>query len=115
MKTPERRQASSGVVGEQLTLIDPPLFSPLWPKRATHAARALEMLIAGREITHPDFQIQTRSWRLGAYVEVLRKLGWPVVTMEIPSPTPDCPARFIARYVLPEYVIAEIGGRHARP
>ena len=34
MKTPERRQASSGV-GEQLHLIESRPFSPVWPKRSS--------------------------------------------------------------------------------
>lgn len=67
------------------------------------------MLLGGREITHPDFQNVTRSWRLGAYVKVLRELGWPIETHEIPAPTPDCATRFIAKYALPRRVIDELG------
>ena len=76
----------------------------------SHSWRALNMLLTGCEITHPDFQAKTRSWRLGAYVKVLRKLGWPIETRKIPSPTPECAGRFIARYVLQKWVRDEIGG-----
>ena len=94
----------------QSELFERPAFSPVWPKQATHAWRALNLLLSGFEITHPDFQAKTRSWRLGAYVKVLRELGWPIETREIPSPTPECAGRFIARYVLPQWVRDEIGG-----
>jgi len=100
MKTPERRQASSGVVGEQLTLIDPPPFSPSWPKRGTLPDRALAMLMSGRMFDHPDFELNTESWRLGAAIFTLRTLGWPVETIEIPSPTEQCPRRTVALYKL---------------
>lgn len=42
MKTPERRQASSGV-GEQLHLIEPPPFSPTYPPRSSLPGRAVAM------------------------------------------------------------------------
>ena len=54
MKTPERRQASSGVVGEQLNLIDPPPFSPIWPSPSSLPGKALTLLLAGRTLTHPS-------------------------------------------------------------
>jgi hypothetical protein len=49
-------------------------------------------------IDHPDFQDVTASWRLGAVVFTLRALGWPVETIEIPSPTAHDPYRVIALY-----------------
>ncbi|MFZ3142264.1 hypothetical protein [Polaromonas sp.] len=51
-------------------------------------------------IEHPDFQDATASWRLGAVVFTLRTLGWPVETIEIPSPTEHDPGRVIALYRL---------------
>ena len=117
MKTPERRQATSGVVGNQLTLIDPPPFCPSWPKHGTLAERALKMLMDGHMIDHPDFELSTESWRLGAVIFTLRTLGWPIETIEIPSPSAHCPTRIIALYKLDSKYVAQVlaiaGGAHA--
>ena len=112
MKTPERRQASSGVVGEQLNLIDPPAFCPVFPKPTSMAGRALAMLLqtpAG--VTSPDFQAVTRSWRLAAYVfELITEYGWPIDVVEIPFS--DDRTRFMARYFMPEWMRQELGANH---
>ena len=113
MKTPVRRQASSGVVGEQLNLIDPPPFSPKYPKRSSLAGEALSVLLKGRTLTHPEFEGMTGSWRLSEPVRALRHdYGWPVETIEIPAPTADRPDRIIARYVMPQWVLEEVGDAH---
>lgn len=113
MKIPDRRQASTGIVGEQLALIDPPPFSPIWPKRSTLAGEALDKLLQGEAITHPDFEALTGSWRLSEPIRALRHdFGWPVETIDIPAPTEDRPERFIALYALPQWVIEEFGGAH---
>lgn len=105
MKTPQSRQASHGVSGKQLTFLDQPAFSPTPPKPSTHAARAFQMMWPpGAAITHLDFQKVTRSWRLAAYVKVLRDLGWPIETVEIRAPTKECAWRAVARYSMPEWV-----------
>lgn len=111
MKNPERRQATSGFVGEQLNLIDPPPFSPVIPPAASLTFKALKLLLSGRKITHPEFEAITGSWRLGAYIERLRKLRWPVITHEIFSPTRSCADRVIALYALPQWVIDELEGK----
>ena len=113
MKTPERRQASSGVVGEQLNLIDPPPFSPIWPSPSSLPGKALALLLAGRTLTHPEFEDVTGSWRLSEPVRALRHdYGWPIEAIEIASPTGDRPDRIIARYVLPDWVLEEVGALH---
>ena len=112
MNTPDRRQAMSGEVGEQLALIDPPPFSPQYPQQSSLAFAALKTLLSGKAITHPEFEDETRSWRLGAYVFTLRALGWPVITKEIHSPTPDAPDRVIARYSMPHWVIDALEVNH---
>lgn len=110
MKTPKRRQAISGVVGEQLALIDPPPFCPKYPKRSTLAGEALKLLLSGRTLTHPEFEDITNSWRLSEPIRALRHdYGWPVDTIEIPAPTAERPDRFIAKYKLPHWVIEEVG------
>ena len=98
-ETPTRDQAT-WVSGEQLSFLPPPPFCPTWPKRGTLADRALGMLMDGRLIDHGDFIESTQSWRLGAVIFTLRTLGWPVETLEIPSPTTDNPHRLIALYRL---------------
>ena len=96
-KTPTAIQASGA--GEKLFFLPPP-FSPSWPASGTLANTALGLLMDGRMIDHPDFQDVTASWRLGAVVFTLRTLGWPVETIEVPSPTEHDPRRVIALYRL---------------
>ena len=101
MKSP---QQPAGAAGEQLSFLPPAPFAPTWPQRGTLADRALGMLMDGRLIDHPDFENSTQSWRLGAVIFTLRTLGWPVETIEVPSPTDDNPHRIIALYKLdPKY------------
>jgi hypothetical protein len=87
------------------------------PTRNTLADKALEMLIDGRMIDHPEFENNTQSWRLGAVVFTLRTLGWPIETIDVPSPTEENPSRIIAVYHLPGKYIAQAlaalnGGHH---
>ena len=105
-KAPTRDQAA-GAHGEQLSFLPHPLFCPTWPKKNTLAEKALGMLMDGQQIDHPAFQGSTRSWRLGAVIFTLRTLGWPIVTIEIASPTKQCPDRMIALYHLPGKLVAE--------
>lgn len=86
--------------GEQLSFLPPQPFSPAWPTKNTLADVALGMFMDGRMIDHPDFENSTQSWRLGAVVFTLRTLGWPIETIEIPSPTEHSPDRVIALYKL---------------
>lgn len=113
MKTPERLAADSRVVGEQLTFLDPPPFCPTFPKASTLTGEALALLLSGRAITHPEFEDLTRSWRLSEPIRALRHdHGWPVTTIEIPAPTKERPNRVIAKYVLPRWVLEQVGGMH---
>jgi hypothetical protein len=98
-KAPTCDQAT-GVSGEQLSFLPPPPFCPTWPTKNTLADVALRLLMDGKMIDHNDFIDQTRSWRLGAVIFTLRALGWPVETIEIPSPTEQSPDRVIALYHL---------------
>ena len=97
-KAPNTIHASGA--GEQLSFLPPPPFCPTWPKRGTLADKALGMLMDGRMIDHPEFENSTQSWRLGAVIFTLRAYGWPVETVEIPSPTEENPRRLIALYRL---------------
>ena len=115
MITPADR-GDGGMSGrfEQQNLFEPPPFCPTYPKRSTLAGEALALLLAGRALTHPDFENITFSWRLSEPIRALRHdYGWPVQTIEIPAPTAERPDRFIAKYVMPQWVMREIGGMPA--
>lgn len=84
-------------------------FSPAWPKPASLPDKALERLIAGQHLTHPQFLAATGSWRCAAAIKELRYLGWPVLTAELPRPG----RRPIADYWLaPHAIEAGKGARH---
>lgn len=107
MKRAPHNLPAAGALGEQLTLIDPPPFCPAWPKRNSLADRALKMFLDGRVFDHPDFLDGAGSWRLAAVVFQLRALGWPIDTIEVPSPSEGHPGRTIALYKLPARYAAE--------
>ena len=90
-----------GALDEQLSFIDPPPFCPSWPNRKSLAERALRMFLDGRVFDHPDFIGACGSWRLASVIFQLRALGWPITTVEIPSPSEGHPGRTIALYKLP--------------
>ncbi len=91
---------------KQTTFLPEPPFCPQWPTKNTLADIALRALMDGKMIDHNDFIDQTRSWRLGAVIFTLRTLGWPIATIEVPSPTEQCPDRVIALYRLDAKFIA---------
>ena len=97
---PAHKKRAAAQAYEQLSFLPPPPFCPTWPSRGTLADKALGMLMDGRLIDHPEFEDVTQSWRLGAVIFKLRVLGWPVETIEIPSPTEHKPDRVIALYRL---------------
>lgn len=95
------------VIGEQLTLLPPAPFNPFWPQENTLAIVALRLFIAGEKVDTPDFQKLTHSWCLSAVVLTLRKLGWPIETIELRCPTTERPHRFIGVYFLPSRFIKD--------
>ena len=107
MKKAPHNLPAAGALGEQLTFLDPPPFCPSWPKRNTLADRALKLFLDGKVFDHPDFIGACGSWRLAAVVFQLRALGWPVQTIEVPSPSEEHPGRTIALYKLPAKYAAE--------
>jgi len=108
MKNPDSRQASSGF--EQISFLPEPDFNPIWPTPNTLPARCLSLMLSGQTFTHPEFEAITGSWRLSAVIFLLKGLGWPVSSWEIPAPTSECPARAISRYFLEQQVINEVLG-----
>jgi hypothetical protein len=110
----DNRGDGSGRDGtEQGELFEPPPFSPTYPPRSSLAGEALFLLLAGRTLTHPEFESITGSWRLSEPVRALRHdYGWPVQTIEIPAPTEERPDRTIAKYMMPAWVLREVGAAH---
>lgn len=100
-------QREAKAIGEQLTFLPPAPFSPLWPQENTLAIAALRLFLAGKKVDTPDFQKITHSWRLSAVVLTLRKLGWPIETIERRCPTAERPHRFIGVYLLPSRYIKD--------
>lgn len=107
MNEAPRHDQAHGASGEQLTFLDPLPFCPTWPKRDTLVDHALRMFLDGRVFDHPDFIGACGSWRLAAVVFQLRTLGWPVETIEIPSPSEEHLGRTIALYKLPAKYTAQ--------
>lgn len=93
-------------------LFEPPPFSPTYPNPSSLEGRALSMLLAALEIEHSDFERETGSWRLGAYIETLRDKGWPIETQNIARPMPERSDRIIASYRMPAWVLREVGTTH---
>ncbi len=119
MKNPDSRQASSGFVGEQKCLFDPPPFNPIYPSPSSLACKAITLLLALPSLTSPEFQQRTKSWRLAAYVNTLKGDGWPILSIEVAFA--DDSSRTIAKYVLPEWTKRAVvahrnagGGKHAK-
>ena len=104
-KTPPAR-AGQSEAAQQGELFERPPFSPEWPKPATLPDKALERLIAGQHLTHPQFLAATVSWRCAAAIKELRYLGWPVLTDELPRPG----RRPIADYWLAPHAIEAAKG-----
>ncbi len=100
MKKTLHRANDTWVSGEQLTFLPPSQFCPTWPTKGTLADKALGLLLDGQQFDHPTFEQLTGSWRLSQPIAELRKLGWPVETIEVPCPTELVPNRVIGLYRL---------------
>ena len=98
-KTPHRAN-DTGVFGEQLSFLPPPPFCPTWPTKGTLADKALRLLMDGQQFDHPTFEKLTGSWCARQPIADLRSLGWPVKTIDVPSPTKLNPNRMIGIYSL---------------
>lgn len=119
MKQPPTNSTPAGAFGEQLSFLPPPLFCPTWPTRNTLADKALRLLLDGKQFDHPTFEQLTGSWRLSQPIAELRDRGWPVETIDVPSPTELKPDRVIGLYRLDGKFIglalalaAKEGGKH---
>lgn len=104
-KTRNSRQAFSG--SEQMSFLPEPDFNPKLPSKNTLAYKALSMMLRGKRITHRNFDANTCSWRLAAYIEILKNdLDWPVcVEKVVHYPVRKPKKRYISRYFLAPSVI----------
>ncbi len=94
---------------KQMSFLPEPDFNPKLPAKNTLASRALQMMLNGRKISHPDFEDSTSSWRLAAHIFNLNKLGWKVQTLEVKHCVTKKPKnRRICRYFLSSDVIKKI-------
>lgn len=112
MTNPKKNEAptlskATGASGEQLSFLPLSPFCPTWPTRGSLADKALGIFMDGQMLDHPDFENCTQSWRLDAVVFTLRTLGWPIETIEIPSPTEHSPDLVITLYHLPSKYTAQ--------
>jgi hypothetical protein len=80
-KTRYSRQASNG--SKQMSFLSEPDFNPILPPKNTKTDEALQIFLKGEKITSLDFQDETSSQRLPAYVNNLIKLGWPVKSDDV--------------------------------
>jgi hypothetical protein len=113
MNAPAVHRGDGSGRGVQLAFLPEPSFSPVWPSPSSLAGKALALLLTGRTLTHPEFEAITGSWRLSEPVRALRHdYGWPVDAIEITCPTDDRPDRTIAKYLLPSWVLKEVGAPH---
>lgn len=87
----------------QLTLIgSPPLVPTMPPEGLT--MRCLRVLLSGRSLDCESFYRATGSMRLAAYIEVLHRLGWPILT----DYENRGPSRNLAVYALDLESLAEV-------
>lgn len=99
---------------QQLSFLPPPALSPIFPSSGL-ALAALDTLLAGEAIDHPRFEAETGSWRLAAVVRELRRLGWPVLSDDVPDTLTDGRPRYVARYRLSPDTLAELRNLGGRP
>lgn len=93
-------EQSNSTEPNQLELLAPLEFRPGWPALGTLAADALARLLIGERLTQPAFG--THRWRLAAYIQTLKDMGWPVKSTPIRFPGRKRP---IAEYWLESHII----------
>lgn len=92
---------------QQLSFLPPAPLSPVRPSSRL-AVAALDALLSGQAIDHPHFEVETGSWRLAAVVRELRRLGWPVLSDDVPGILADGRLRYVARYHLSPDTLAQL-------
>lgn len=104
--------------GEQLVLptMDAPVIALRRPNAGTLQDLALNRLLVGDVLNHPEFFAESGSWRLAAVIDQLNGMGWPISKRHMPAPTERAPYREMACYFLPNKFIelAQAGASGAR-
>ena len=113
MNRPSQHKQDHGVQNEQLSFLEPPPFHAIWPKHNTLSDKALKMLLNGKVFDHPDFLDGCGSWRLASVIFELRALGWPIETVDVPSPSKENPSRSTALYRLDRKFVALVSATMA--
>ena len=72
-------------------------MNPIFPTSHSLPGRVLALILSGQKLTHRDFQNHASTYRLSAYIESLRKKGWPVADEWQRAPTND-PTGRMARF-----------------
>ena len=82
--------------------------APACPNIGTLSSRALALLLQGRAITHRGFWLHAGTYRLSAYIYLLRAMGWDIQDTPEVVPTSDPTKRraHIKRYHLPNAAIS---------
>ncbi|QZA78185.1 hypothetical protein K4H28_01805 [Deefgea tanakiae] len=80
-----------------------------WPNPDTWPEKVLRLLLAGNHLTQP--QMGFDSWRLGAHINVLKKMGFPIVSMPVANPNGG---RCIAEYFFSAADIAVLRASRGR-
>ncbi len=78
--------------GEQLLLptMDAPVIPLRRPKPGTLQDLALNRLLVGDVLNHPEFFAESGSWRLAAVIDQLNGMGWPISKRHIFDFDDDC-------------------------
>ncbi|WP_313034700.1 hypothetical protein [Massilia alkalitolerans] len=103
MENPSRRQARPGFV-EQGELFEHHLTA-VFPSPDSQPGIALASLIKAERLRQADWLHV--GWRLAAAIDVLKTLGWPVISLPVAVAGRKRP---IAEYSLPTWVLRAIGG-----
>lgn len=110
IRTPENEQArgQASLVGKSRSIQQSGFCYPAAP---SVKARVLADLLTGAKLSHADVWHRHGSSRAAHHIMMLRRAGFPIVTVEIEVPTSDGRVARIAEYHLPPEAIAEAGDR----
>ena len=105
MENPSSRQAQPGFdESEQGELFECHLTA-IFPSPDSQAGIALAVLLKGEHLRQTGWL--NIGWRLAAAIQVLKDLGWPVISFPVRVVGRKRP---IADYSLPQWVLAAIAG-----
>lgn len=77
----QKPAVQGGPFAKQNKLFEPPPVSPFFPNGKTKKGRLIAALLPGERLSHPEFGVIARTWRLAAYAQTLKRNGWHVRTL----------------------------------